>query len=115
MQKMKEEWFVGVRKKFEEERGETGYYNAIMWYPYRNGNRRYAKSEEEAKAILNYAYRLWNGEKVYGDDGKRYEHTSAGMFGISIECDKKTDEAQRIVAHVIKRRKVTDWKVTDEA
>lgn len=114
MKKMKEEWYVGVRKKFQEDLGEKGYFNAISWYPNHKSGQRYASSEEEAKAILNHAYRLWNKEHVYGADGKRYENSTAGMLGISVECDKKTDDAQRIVSYVIKRRKVTDWTVTDE-
>lgn len=115
--KTHEEWTVGIRKRFQDKYNEEGYYDALAYCPWMEGVKvksRYAKSEEEARRALDYVYQLFNGEKLYDRNGKRYEHQNAGHIGISIECTKETDADQMIVAHYIKKRIVTEWEVIEE-
>lgn len=112
--KTHDEYYIGVEKRFDKGR----LWNAMMWHPrYQNRklSERYASTLEEAKEVLNYAYKLWNGKKVYDSNGKRYETHTAGMIGISVEHDVKSDRDQEIVRHVIKKRTVTEWEVVDES
>lgn len=113
--KTHEEWMVGFRPKFVEDKGEKTWFNAMLYCPwnYENG-RRYARTEEEARRALNYVYKERNGEKLYDENGKRYEYMPTGSIGVSIECTKETDEDQKIVKHIIKKRIVTDWEVIEE-
>lgn len=104
------QYFVGVLKRYEAEKGETRYYNALMWYPNRKAGARYVTTEEEARKVLEYAYQLWNGTKTYDSNGKRYEHSKVGMIGVSIESTRKSDRDHEIVSHVIQRRTVTEWE-----
>lgn len=110
--KTHEEWMVGVKQKFDEDK--DGWTNAVMWYPTKKKWQRFVRTEEEAKKVLNYAYELWNGEKVYNEKGERYETSYAGCIGITTVSTKKTDEDMRIVKHIIKKRVVTDWELVEE-
>ena len=113
-QKTHEEWFVGVRVQYRVESGDNAYLNAYCWYPgYKPGDR-YVRTEDEARRVLDYAYRLRNGERFYDADGKRYEHHAAGTLGIGVECTRETDAALKIVGHIIKKRIVTEWEVVDD-
>lgn len=113
--KTHEEWFVGVRFKYEadEMKEEGKWKNAIMWYPPLEG-KRYASTKEEAHRILDYVYRMWNGEKAYNEKGERYETNSCGGIGITTVSTKKTDDNLRIVSHILRKRRVTDWEVIEE-
>lgn len=115
--KMHEQYYVGVIKRFEVENGDPNYYNALMWYPTRKPGARYVKTIEEAKRVLNYAYKLWNGTKVYDSDGKRIETSEIGNsgLGISIVSTKDDDRRQEIVKHIIQKRMVSDWDTVEEA
>ena len=114
--KTHEEYFVGVLKKYDADKGETRFYNARAWYPGVNSiTDRYCKTLEEAKRVLAHAYKLWNGVKLYNEKGERYETTEAAPgIGVSLVCTKETDEDHRIVKHIIRRRVVTEWEVVEE-
>lgn len=115
--KTHEEWFVGVRQKFDVERltREKRWFNAIGWHrEYGENFRRYVKTKEQAIEVLNNAYKLWNGEKIYNAKGERYETQSCGMIGISTVHTKETDEDMRIVEHIIQKRVVTEWETIDK-
>lgn len=115
-QKTHEEWYVGVRTVGEELDGETGYHNAIFYWPKQKGlSHKYVKTEKEAREILDNAYSKFNKEFKYNADGKRYEHQQAGSFGIAIECDAKSDDRMRIASHIIKKRIVTEWEVAEQS
>lgn len=111
-QKTHEEYFVGVRMRYEKDEMERKgtWSNALMWYPGRKGNARYVTTEAEARKVLAYAYKLWNGEKAYNEKGERYETSACGGIGITTVSTKKTDEDMQIVAHIIRKRTVTDWE-----
>lgn len=113
MAKTHEEWFVGVKQKWEVERGETRWTNACIWY---NGsdNKRYVGSEEEARAVLENAYRHWNGDKTYNEKGERYTTHEAGCIGIATVHTKETDDDMVIVEHIIKKRTVTEWETIEK-
>lgn len=117
--KTHEEYYVGVMKRFEYERNglKAQYYNARMWYPgVTRINDRYCKTEEEAKAVLNYAYKMWNGVKKYNENGERYETSEAAPgIGVSLVCTKETDRDQEIIGHVIRKRTVTEWETVEKA
>lgn len=114
--KTHEEWFVGVRFKYEadEMKRRGKWSNAIQWYPSAMSGQRYATSKEQAKKILEWAYRHWNGEKTYNEKGERYETNACGGIGITMVSTKKTDDDLRIVSHILRKRRVTDWEVIEE-
>ena len=110
-QKTHEQWLVTVKQRWND-----NWFNAIRWYPGNTMAKRYAKSEEEAKAVLDYAYKLWNGKKSYDKDGKRYETSEIGTsgLGMSVEHTRDTDHDMEIVAHRIEKRIVTNWETVEE-
>lgn len=112
---MREQWYVGVMFKYEEKEGMWS--NAYKWYKDRPKGASYVKTKEEAKKVLENAYRIWNGEKQYDSNGERREVNEIGAsgLGVSVVCTKETDDDMRIVRHMIKRRYVTDWEVMEEA
>lgn len=116
--KMHEQYFVGVVQKFELEefQKDGGYRNAMSWYPGRKSlATRYVKTLEEAKKVLDNAYKTWNGVHVYNEKGERYEISEAAPgIGVSLVCTKETDDRMRIVKHVIQKRLVTDWENVEE-
>ena len=109
-----EEYYVGVRQKYYADRGDMRYYNALGWYPGHKPGQRYVRTEDEARRVLNHAYELWNGEKVYDANGKRYETHAAGALGVNVEHTRETDDRMKIVAHIIKKRTVTEWETINE-
>lgn len=107
-----EEWFVGVKKAYQFKYDkQQRWMNAMCWF---YDKKRYADSEEEAKAILNKAYEMWNGEKIYNEKGERYETEKAGLVGVTTVSTRETDEHQKIVEHIIKKRIVTDWEIVEK-
>ena len=113
--KTHEQYFVGVLKKYEADEGETKYYNALCWYPKRTGGARYVTTLDEAKAVLDNAYKLWNRTHTYNSKGERYETSEAAPgIGVSLVCTPETDERHRIVKHIIKKRIVTEWEIVEE-
>lgn len=113
--KTHEEWFVGVRQRCQVRRGEKRWYNAYGWYD--DGHKlgdRYVDSEEKARKVLDNAYRLWNGKKMYDGNGKRYDVHQAGMIGIATEHTKEADYDMEIVEHVIRKRTVTEWEEVEK-
>ena len=75
---------------------------------------RYCKTEAEAKAVLNHAYKMWNGAKKYNEKGERYETSEAAPgIGVSLVCTKETDKEQEIVGHIIRKRIVTEWETVE--
>lgn len=114
--KTHEQYFVGVIKKYQQKEYEADgkYYNAICWYPARKGNARYVGTLEEAKKVLDHAYKMWNGVHVYNEKGERYETNEAAPgIGVTMVLTKELDDRQRIVKHVIQKRLVTDWETID--
>lgn len=109
-EKMHEQYYVGVYQRYSPDK----VYNAIRYYPGNTMSQRYVKTLEEAKKVLNNAYKIWNKEKIYDENGKRYEMQKCGCIGISIESTKETDHGLEIIKHVIKKRLVTDWEVIEE-
>ncbi len=107
-----EEWFVGVKKAYQFKYDkQQKWMNAMCWFYER---KRYADSEEEAKKVLNKAYEMWNGEKVYNEKGERYDTESVGCIGITTVSTKETDAEQKIVEHIIRKRTVTDWETVEK-
>ena len=112
--KTHDEYYIGVEKRFDK----GHWWNAMMFHPrYQNRklSERYANTLEEAQEILDYAYKLCNGKKTYNSKGERYETHTAGMIGISVVHDARSDHDQEIVGHVIKKRTVTEWEVVDKS
>ena len=108
-----EEWFVGVRQKYWDEKGEKSWSNANLWMPNAKLGDRYVGSETQARQVLNNAYTIWNGEKFYNEKGERYETQKAGSLGVTLVSTKETDEDMRIVKHIIRKRTVTDWETVE--
>ena len=108
-----EEWLVQVKQRYWEEHGGDKWRNAMMWYG--DGNRRYAKTAEEAKQVLDHAYVLFNGEKIYDADGKRYDTHPAGMLSVAVESTRESDKDLEIVASRVMKRIVTDWEEIKKA
>ena len=115
-QKTHEEWYVGALQKYQQDDPEwkDRYYNALLWYPGTRLGMRYVRTEEKAKQVLDYAYKLWNGEKFYNENGERYETQRAGYLGVATVSTKEDDERMRIVKHIIKKRTVTEWEIVEE-
>lgn len=109
--KTHEQYYVGVIQKYEADKEEPKYYNALCWYPKRTGGARYVTTLDEAKAVLEHAYKLWNKKHTYNSKGERYERIDEWT---SIQCTPETDERHRIVKHIIKKRIVTEWEVVEE-
>lgn len=103
---MYEQYLVRVRQKFSGD----NWYNAIVWMPDRKAGQRYVGTEEKAKAVLANALELWNGEKQYDENGKRYETQTVGAIGITCESTKETDNDLMITEYQILRRTVTEWE-----
>lgn len=108
-----EEWIVLVQMRCDEQ--EDRWLNARMWYPgVTKFNDRYSKTEQEARNVLDFAYKKWNGKKFYDADGKRRELVdSCGGLGVELVCDSATDHRMEIVRHKIRKRIVTDWETVD--
>lgn len=113
-QRTHEEYFIGIRHRdnCEELKARKAWQNAMNYYPGHKST--FAKTEQEARDVLAYAYKLWNGEKAYDAEGKRYETSAVGPFGVTMVSDKKIDDDLRIVEHVIRKRIVTDWEVIEK-
>lgn len=108
--KTHEEWLVLVKQRFDD-----CWTNAKMWYPGTRMRDRYCATEAEAHRVLNYAYKKWNGKKIYDDDGKRREESNAGgSIRITVVCNRDTDHDMEIIAHVIRKRIVTEWETTEQ-
>ena len=105
--KTHEEWLVQIQQRYWVEHGETTWRNAYGYYADRG---RYASSKEEAKRVLDHAYQIFNGKKIYNSKGERYETHKAGMIGISTVSTKETDRNLEIVNHRIQKRIVTEWE-----
>ena len=114
---MHEQYFVGVIQKFNQEKYEAAgkYHNAICWYPARKGVAMYVRTPDEAKKVLDHAYKKWNGVHIYNEKGERYETQEAAPgIGVTMVCTKKLDDDMRIVKHIIQKRLVTDWETVEE-
>ena len=82
---MHEEWVVLVKQKYNPGR----WLYAKMWYPGQRSLRDvYCNSEDEAKAVLDNAFMIWN-------------------------TDKKHDEETHITDYKIRKRLVTDWETVE--
>ena len=110
-----DQYFVGVLQKYDLDKGENRYYNAIVWYPSRKPGQRYVNTIEDAQKVLKHAYKQWNSPHRYNSEGRRYETSEAAPgIGISLVCTPETDNNHRIVKHIIKHRTVTEWDVIEE-
>mgnify|MGYP006958159049 CR=1 FL=1 len=109
--KLHEQWFVGVKHRYNVEKGLDAFRNAIQYMPNRKSGVNYCKTEEEAKKVLANALEKFNGKKQYDKDGKWRERMDRW---IEIVSDKKSDEDLMIVSWVIRKRMVTDWEDIDE-
>ena len=108
--KTHEEWIVLVKHRVDD-----GWWNARMWYPgVKNFKDQYCKSEDEAKAVLNHAYKLWNGKKTYNSKGERYETQKCGMIGVDLVCTKDEDKRLELVEYKIRKRTVTEWETVEK-
>lgn len=115
--KTHEEWFVGFRQQYEEEKGKKNWRIAKHYYPgVTSAHDQYCRTEEEARKVLDCVYKKFNGVHVYNAKGERYETSEAAPgIGVSVVMTKEDDRAFRIVKHIIRKRTVTDWEVVEEA
>ena len=104
-----------MRYEAEEMRQKDTWTNALGWVKGTKLGQRYVKTKAEAVKVLNNAYQMWNGEKVYDSNGKRYETTQAGCIGVTTEHTRKTDHDLENVEHIIKKRVVTDWETVERS
>lgn len=112
-EKTHEEWLVLVKQNFRKD-SKKPWYCAKLWYPSCKGlNDFYCSSEKEARKVLDHAYELWNGTKVYDSNGKRYETSPAGYLSVSVEHTKETDKDLMIVEHQIRKRIVSNWEIVE--
>ena len=111
-QEMHEEYLVQVMHRYSVKEGHWS--NAIRYMPDNKINQRYAESEEQAKAVLDNAYKKWNGQKVYDANGERRTTQAAGMIGVGVVHTKETDKDLEIVKHRIRKRLVSDWELVEE-
>lgn len=105
--KTHEEWLVQIQQRYWVEHGDTTWTNAYRFYADRG---QYAATETEAKRVLDHAYQIFNGKKIYNSKGERYETQSEGMIGIQIVSTKESDRNLEIVNHRIQKRIVTEWE-----
>lgn len=110
---MHEEYLVQIMIRYEEKDGR--WTNAVRYDPNSKAGQRYVKTEAEAKAVLDRAYQMRNGAKVYDSNGERITTHSAGMIGVNMVHTKESDKAHEIVKHRIRKRLVTDWELVEEA
>ena len=72
---------------------------------------RYYRKEADAKADIARLIGQRNREHRYGADGKREELTdSINGIGVSMVCDRASDDLLRVRRWKIQRREVTEWE-----
>lgn len=112
---MKEQWYAGVIKKYDADKGETRWTSVSAWDNNKKLGDKFYPTREAAEKALDHAYALWNGVHVYNSKGERYETTEAAPgIGVSLVCTKETDEQHRIVKHIIRKRYVSEWETVEE-
>lgn len=108
-----DQYFVGVIFRYEWDKGDRTFRNALAWYPNKSDGARYVRTKEKAKMVLEYVLELWNGPKSYDANGERRETMQAGYIGIDTVHTKDSDRDLNIVAYTIKHRTVTEWDVLE--
>ena len=111
----REEWIVMVVQNWDKDDPHP-WRNAKMWYPgVQSLSDRYCSTEAEARNVLEYALKKWNGKKQYGKDGKRYETTEAAPgICVTVVIDPQTDDDMQIIKYMIRKRIVTDWETVEK-
>lgn len=97
---MKEQYLVQYQTKWDVEKGEDRWWNAV-WL--QSGcNKRYASTLKEAQEYLNKA--IQNGEK----NATKWTTQEIGHSGLGISFEP--NEGMRVVNTRIRKRQVTEWE-----